>query len=237
MPFTNHTPNTLVESNPGNNNNSRLTTTSGSRELQSGYVLDDVLGTQIPRPTSGLSAFLDEPTPISDDVQDISRTPQNFSNPDFARLASVFPRYLHTAIRQQGDKADVSIEFPSSDCVLCLAILPSKVEHIATKLFELHVETDGPLRYFLSDKGRKSIPQPMLRQQGVEAISVPHFFGSLIDQGIQSSSIRRDEIGQGHFTLTACVDIQISNSSAECGYLNVTMGTDVGISVYNCLFQ
>ena len=163
-------------------------------------------------------------------------TAQKFSNPGIARLASVFPLYLHSAIRRQDGKADVSIEFPWSDCVLRLAIQPSKVEHIARELFELHVETEGSLRYLRCDKGGKCIPQPVLRQQGVQASSVGDFFGPMINQGVQSSSIRRDEAGQGYLTLTACVDIEISNSSADCGYLNVTMGTNVGIWVYNLLF-
>jgi hypothetical protein len=237
MPFTNHTTNTLVESNSGNNN-SMLTTTSGSQELQFGDVSDDVLGTQrISGPESNLSASLEQQTTASDELQGTSYAPQKFSSPDFARLASVFPRYLHTAIRRHDDKADVSIEFPSSDCVLRLAVLPSKVEHIARELFELHVETEGSMRYLLCDKGMKCIPQPVLRQQGVEASRVSKFFGILIDQGVQSSSIRTDEVGQGDFTLTACVDIEISNSSADCGYLNVTMGTAVGLEVYIYLFQ
>lgn len=162
---------------------------------------------------------------------------QTCSGPDFAQLGIVFPTNLHSAIQQHDDKADVSITFPPpGDCILRLAILPKKVQHVGMKLFGLNVEIDGPLRYVLSEKGRKSIPKTSLLEQGMDTDPIYNFFGLQIQQGIDSSSIRRREVRQGLLTLTACGEFELSNSPTECAYLSITIGTYVGIAVYNQLF-
>lgn len=164
--------------------------------------------------------------------------PQTCSSPDFARLGMLLPRNLHSAIQQHDDKANVSITFPEpGDCILRLVILLNKVQQFAMKLFGLNVEMDGLLRYVLSDKGRKSIPRPALLEQGMETHNISELLGFQIQQGIESSSIRIEETRQGLLTLTACGEIEISNISAECAYLTITVGTYVGITVYNQLFE
>lgn len=163
--------------------------------------------------------------------------PQTFSSPDFARLGMLLPINLHNAIQQHDNKANVSITFPPpGDCILRFAILPNKVPHLAMKLFGLHVEMDGSSRYFLSEKGRKSIPQPALREQGMETQVISEVFGFQIQQGIESSSIRRKETRQGLLTLTACGEMELSNNSVECADLYITTGTDAGITTHNVLF-
>lgn len=163
---------------------------------------------------------------------------QTFSSPEFSRLSGLFPRILHTAIRQESGKADVSVKFPQSgDCVLRLAILPNKVPHWAMQLFEEHVDTEGSLRFLISDKGRRRIPKPTLVITGVEPDSIQKFFLFLIATGIENCSIRRHEAESGYLMLTECVKMEISNDSAECAYLEVYIGTDAGIAVYNHLFN
>ena len=190
------------------------------------------------RPSESASnspAFINDQA-ISDYV--LLENPQTLSGPDFARLGMLLPRNLHTAIQQHDNKANVSIIFPPhGDCILRLNILPSKVQHLAMKLFGLNVEMDGPLRYVLSDKGRKSIPRPALLEQGMETHNIPELLGFQIQEGIERSSIRREETRQGLLTLTACGEIELSNSSAESAYLTLTVGTDAGITVYNQLFE
>jgi hypothetical protein len=168
---------------------------------------------------------------------ELPETPQNFSDPDFARLGSLFPINLHSAIQQHDNKADVSITFPPrDDCILRLAILPNKIQNLAMELFGLNVEIDGSLRYVRSTKGRKSIPQPALREQGIETHVISGLFGFVIQQGIESSSIRRKETRNGFLSLTACGEMELSKNSAECAYLYITIGTDVGITVHSQLF-
>jgi hypothetical protein len=162
---------------------------------------------------------------------------QTFSNPEFSRLSSLFPWLLHRAIRQESSKAGVSVTFPpSGDCVLRLAILPNKVQHWAMQLFEEHVDTEGSLRFLLSEKGRRRIPKPTLEITGVEPDSIQRSFLFLIATGIENCSIRRHEAESGYLMLTECVKMEISNDSAECAYLEVHIGTDAGIAVYNHLF-
>lgn len=220
MPSTNYTRTTLAESNL--------------------HAISDfgpsVIETLRPSESASNSpAFLDDQAILD---YELPGNPQTSSSPDFARLGMLLPINLHNAIQQHDDKADVSITFPpSGDCILRLAILPNKVQYLAMKLFGLNVEMDGPLRYVLSDKGRKSIPRPALLEQGIETHVISELFGFQIQQGIESSSIRRKETRQGLLTLTACGEIELSNNSAECAYLNITTGTDVGITIYSQLFE
>jgi hypothetical protein len=197
-----------------------LTTTSVYRELRSSVMMNCVTETRGPSESASSSpAFLHEQT-IPDRV--LQETSQTFSSPDFARLATLFHRPLYSAVRQHDRKAHLSITFPQSgDCVLCLAILPNKLQYLATSLFGLNVETQDSLRYILSDYGKKTIPVPTLREEGIEAHIIPQFFAGVTEQGIESSSIRRCETEQGLLTPTACVAIEISNNSTEALFSGV----------------
>ncbi|KAF2259723.1 hypothetical protein CC78DRAFT_474671 [Lojkania enalia] len=80
----------------------------------------------------------------------------------------MFPTYLRSAVRKYGDTAAISITFTSnlSNCLISLAILPNKVQHLALVLFDIILETDNRLRYIIQANGSRLFPRPELALVG-----------------------------------------------------------------------
>lgn len=229
MPPVNYTE---VENDSHNSSDSGATTTIASAESYPEDAMPCAIGTQ------NVYEMVQSP-PSYPPEQATSTTLHSLSNPNYARLASLVPSYLHGAVKSHDKKAEVSLSFPpSGNCSICLSILPNKVQYLALQMFGRHVETMGSMRYFLEENGSKSIPEPRQRLVGISTdVNLFKYFGSMLCEGIQASTVRTEEISNGLLNLTECVAMVISNDAAECAYLYITVATYVGIDVYTQLFE
>ncbi|KAJ4178779.1 hypothetical protein NW759_017333 [Fusarium solani] len=130
---------------------------------------------------------------------------QTASGPLVEYLADVFPQFMCSAIRKNGDSAAVEMVFPyfRNDekvvCAMSLSILPNKVQYLALKLFGWHLETDETetFRYLVSeDGGGIAMPGETIVLQGARDKALSDLLGDEVRHAVTASLMRKEEVRQ-----------------------------------------
>jgi hypothetical protein len=163
---------------------------------------------------------------------------QTVSEPPMARTARVFPDYMCTAIKTRGDRAALTIIFPYTlevVCLMSLAIRPNKVEHIAMKLFGVHIEVEDEFRWLILGNGARCLISPETPLQGARMEAVNALLGNDVADAVATSPTRQKEVEKS-IVATRCVTFSIDSNPAEGGFLNLNLGTQGGHEIKGKLF-
>lgn len=117
-----------------------------------------------------------------------------------------------------------------------LAILPNKVEYLAMKLFDVHVETEKGLRYILLKDGARVIPRPHVAIQDARDEAINMLLGPQVSQAIRASPQRKEEIQQA-ILATSCVTLEMTSKSQEDCVLDIILGEDEGVKIKKMLYE
>ena len=111
-----------------------------------------------------------------------------------ARISMIFPL------------APVAYQKPR--VVMTIEIMDNKVEHLASVLFGVHLETNAGRIYVYLPGGTKILPNPKFTIRGCQPDQICSTFGSEIHQGIVANPDYQDEVKQG-YSRTDCVSMLI----------------------------
>lgn len=159
-------------------------------------------------------------------------------------LADVFGPYLCGAIRRDtvdngaSLKAAVTMDFPLDglvDCLKSLAIQQNKVEYLAFALFNVHVESEGRVRYVMLNEGAKLIPNPEMTLKGARDDAILRILGVEIHEAIKTSRMRKKELEEGNL-VTECVSMIFTDRSDEGAVINLSLGLKGGAQIQNKLY-
>ncbi|KAH7363644.1 hypothetical protein B0T11DRAFT_298877 [Plectosphaerella cucumerina] len=152
----------------------------------------------------------------------------------------VFPTYLCTAIRTTEMGASVTMTFPYDQgggihCLMSLAILPNKLEFIAMKLFGLHLETDGDMRYALVGRSRLR-PNTDLSVQGASWAALLELLGETTSIALARSPLREYELKTQSSQYTSCVSLIWTGDARQDGILSLNLGFREGVAIKEKLY-
>lgn len=159
-------------------------------------------------------------------------------------LVDVFGPYLCGAIRRDtvdngaSLKAAVTMDFPFDglvDCLMSLAIHQNKVEYLAFALFNVHVESEGRVRYVMLNEGAKLIPNPEMTLKGARDDAILRILGVEIHEAIKTSRMRKKELEEGNL-VTECVSMIFTDRSDEGAVINLSLGLKGGAQIQNKLY-
>ncbi|PSN59105.1 hypothetical protein BS50DRAFT_626795 [Corynespora cassiicola Philippines] len=187
------------------------------------------------------SSFTPHPSEIPLNMTEILSAPQIVSNPAIECLITIFPQYLCSAIRKSDGRAGITIVFPSHlsggklDCIMTLAILPNKIQYLVMELFGIHLETEGEIRCIIQDNGVRLFPNDLVLQ-GVEEKIVAKVLGSMANNAITKSLLRKEEV-KNAMIATQCVSLRITSNCRDDGILSLNLGLDEGFQFKEALFK
>ncbi len=164
---------------------------------------------------------------------------ETVSSPLTSRLPTIFPPYTCGVIRRTDDRASVTMTFPyrlGLGCLMSLAILSNKVEHLAMKLFGVHIETEDGFRYAVLKDGVRLRPYQSLAIQGACEEAISELLGTEVTQAISVSPVRKEEIKQA-ILATRCVTMEITSNAQDCCFLNLNLGEDEGYKIRRTLYE
>ena len=199
-------------------------------------------GTMTIQDPSGGIGTNSEPNSSSQELPNMaskSSEQQTVSHPLTSRLPTIFPQNTCGVIRKNGDTAMITMVFPYSlslVCLMSLSILPNKIQHLAMRLFSVHLEIENGFRYVILKDGVRLLPRPSLVIQGADEVAVRTELGGDVGQAISLSPTRREEIKQA-ILATWCVTMEISSNPEEDGVLNLNLGEDEGHQIRKTLFE
>jgi hypothetical protein len=160
-------------------------------------------------------------------------------------IAEVFDAQMCAAIRTdtfdgaETAQAAVTMTFPSQglvDCVLSLAIHASEVEHLALRLFRVHVKVAGGIRHVFLREGVRLFPNPDVTLKGVPDEIVTELFGPEIHAAITASRMRNKELEEGNHA-TECVSMILPSDTREGAFINLSVGIKGGIQIRQKLYK
>lgn len=161
--------------------------------------------------------------------------------PATKRIAAVFPPYLCSAIRKLGDKADITVNFPTTlsdnslNCVMSLYISANKVQYVVMALFGLNLETIGTLRYIMHENGTRSRPDSLFMGGAKEEV-INQLLGPKIAHASGKCPWRREEVRLALFG-TYCVSLRLVSDMAEDVLMTITMELDEVFKLSDALFN
>ncbi|RSL43393.1 hypothetical protein CEP54_015108 [Fusarium duplospermum] len=170
---------------------------------------------------------------------------QRASDPCIEYIADVFPQFMCSAIRKNGNSAAVEMVFPYFhdnrivDCAMSLGILPNKIEYLALKLFGWHLETDEReiFRYIVSENdGGIAMPGETMVLQGARDNAISDLLGDQIRDAIIASLMRKEEVRQA-VRNTRCVTMQISRNPREDAVLTLNVALREGFTLREKLYE
>ena len=167
-------------------------------------------------------------------------------NASIQGIADVFDEYMCGAIRrdtvQRGGttylNAAVTMDFPLQglvDCLMSLAIHPSKVEYLTMALFKVKVESVGHVRYIILIGGVRLTPNPEITLKGVSDEAIIRVFGPEIYEAITASGIRKKELEEGN-DITEGVSMILTSRSSEGAIINLSLDLRGGAQIQNKLY-
>ena len=169
-----------------------------------------------------------------------AETDQVLVNVSLAETRLLFPPYLSKAIKRIPDPSNgnafvaaISMTFPDArvttkiDCQMALEITDNKVEHIAMKLFDTHLETTEGLRYVCLPGVARVLPNPKLTLRGCLHDNLSSIFGPDTHNAIMTSPAYQDEVKRGH-DYTECVSMVISQGAHDGGVILLSLGLREG---------
>jgi hypothetical protein len=158
---------------------------------------------------------------------------QQVADPAVEHVARLFPQYMCKAIRKNGGRASIKVNFlyASSQltCITSLAIRSNNVAFIAMELFGIHLETEDGVRCIVLPNGANIVPGPDLLR-GAQPGGVNTLLGSEISRLIAESPMRQEEVSQG-ILATNCVTMQVSGNPDDGGILNLNLAVEGGFEV------
>lgn len=165
---------------------------------------------------------------------------QTVSNPPARYLPALFRPYMVSAIRRNGDRAHIEMSFPYSFGLgmvcMSLAILPSKVEFLALKLFGTQVDSEGEFRYIEQANGTKLLIKNEVVAQGAQEEGIVGLLSPVFCQMLEVSPARKAEINQGIIN-TRFVNMQIPGDLSQDGILTINIGEGEAYQVKDILFK
>jgi hypothetical protein len=167
-------------------------------------------------------------------------------NASLQGIGDVFDEYMCGAIRRDTVrsgrtpylKAAVTMDFPLQglvDCLMSLAIHPSKVEYLAIALFKVQVESVGHVRYVTLTGGVRLTPNPEITLKGVSNEAIIRVFGPEIHEAITASRMRKKELEEGN-DVTEGVSMILTSSSDEGAIINLSLGVKGGVQIRKKLY-
>jgi hypothetical protein len=161
--------------------------------------------------------------------------------PPTKQLPEIFPSYMCSAIKKNGDRAALSMTFPLgfySHGVVCmnLTILANKIEYLAMELFGVHIEAESGSRHILLGNGARLLLRSDLLMQGGSGEHIVQVLGLALSHGIDVCPSRMEEIIQA-ITRTRCVSMQITPNAEEDGNLGLLIEESEAYSIKQKLFE
>lgn len=197
-----------------------------------------------------LNELQSEPAATSDssvDNQSFTTVQQHLvlENASLQGIADVFDPYIYGAISkvtvQIGGnpslKAAVTMDFPRRglvDCLMSLAIQPSKVGYLAMALFGIQVESVGEIRY-VSLNGVRMTHNSEIILKGVLDEAIIDVFGSEIHRAVTACRMRKKELEEGNHK-TECVSMILTSNSDEAAIINLSLGVEEGTQIRGKLY-
>jgi hypothetical protein len=142
-------------------------------------------------------------------------------------------------------KAAVTMDFPQHglvDCLMGLAIHPSKVEYFAKALFNVQLQLVGGLRsvseddcYISQDEGKVSQDEIEINLRGVPDKAIVDELGSGVFEGIRGCRMRTVELQQRKGS-TQCVSMIIARSPDRGAVINISLGLEEGTRIAEKLY-
>ncbi len=165
---------------------------------------------------------------------------QTVSNPPARYLPTLFRPYMVSAVRKSGERAHIEMLFPYSYSLgmvcMSLAILASKVEFLALKLFGTQVDSEGDFRYIEQANGTKLLIKNEVVAQGAQDAGIVEILGPTLGQMLEVSPARKEERNQGILN-TRFVTMQIPGNVNQDGILNINLGEAEAYQVKDMLFK
>lgn len=185
---------------------------------------------------------------IPENSLDLGASPQHLvlEKASVLGIADVFDQYMCGAIRKDTVlsggttclRAAITMDFPFDglvDCLMSLAIYHTKVEYLAMSLFNVHVESTGPVRYVVLNGGAKLLPSPEITLKGSLDENIVRTLGPVVHGAIQSSRMRRKELEEGNH-VTECVSMILTSRPEEGAIINLSLGLKGGTQIQNKLY-
>lgn len=152
------------------------------------------------------------------------------------------PPYMLDAIRKYQKngtmKAGVRMLFPESDldmpCAITFDILDQKVEFLAEKLFNAHLEREGAARVLYYDEARKGRIGPGFTLVCCTTEAIPRLFGRLITAGNVASPHRHEEARVGS-PGTETVTMEL-HGVGEGALITLSLGRREGSEIFEKLY-
>lgn len=184
--------------------------------------------------------------PQGDDQEDsnITDAQEVFEHASLDGIAAIFKGLVCGAIRTTSpladglkpSKASVTTVFPpwgAVDCLLSLDICEASVEPLAAALFNATVKwAEKSLHIGFAGGASLTIPNSEVTLKGVRDEAIAQVFGSEIQQAIQQSRIRIQEMEKGKLT-TDCVSMIITEKGA---FISLSLGLVQGLEIQKKLY-
>ncbi|KIW35801.1 uncharacterized protein PV06_11857 [Exophiala oligosperma] len=119
---------------------------------------------------------------------------------------------------------------------MSLAILASKVEFLALKLFGTQVDSEGDFRYIEQANGTKLLIKNEVVAQGAQDAGIVEILGPTLGQMLEVSPARKEERNQGILN-TRFVTMHIPGNVNQDGILNINLGEAEAYQVKDMLFK
>ncbi|OJJ42058.1 hypothetical protein ASPZODRAFT_137517 [Penicilliopsis zonata CBS 506.65] len=180
----------------------------------------------------------------SQENSDITNTQEIFEHASIDGIAAVFKGLICGAIRTTSvhvngitrSTASVTTVFPpwgAVDCLLSLDIWETSVEPLAMALFNATVKWVKESLHIGFTRGTSlTIPNSEVTLKGVHDEAIVQVFGSEIQQAINQSSIRIQEMEKGKL-MTECVSMIITEKGA---IISLSLGLVQGLEIRKKLY-
>ena len=119
---------------------------------------------------------------------------------------------------------------------MSIEVTENKVEHLADKLFGVHLETNAGLRYLYLPRGAKVLPNPNFTLRGCQHDTISPFFGPETYRAITANPYYQDEVKQG-YDYTDCVSMLISQRASEGATFLLSLAPMEGTVIKNKLYE
>lgn len=160
-------------------------------------------------------------------------------------LSSLVPPYMMGAIRQdiiKGEwKAGVTMKF--SMCLdvqgaISFEIVDQKVEYLAEKLFNAHLEREGHRRvFYYGDAERRLRIGGGCTLLSCTTEAIPRFFGQLITQGNLEAPHRKEEQQRAGSSITETVIMSRFDEIGKGALITVSLGPTAASQLFEKLFR
>lgn len=160
----------------------------------------------------------------------------------------IFPADFADSVKRDVDPYDeqafvaaIDMAFPSGQtttayaCQMIIAVTDNKTDHLAMKLFDVHLETHAGLRYVCLPGGAKVLPNPKIILQECALDVIPSVLGFETYIGIKANPMYQEERKLGR-TKTRCVSMVISHIALESSLICVNLGLREGVLIREKLY-